>query len=202
MLEVDAGDQGHLDIRDGHLARPERHADGAGGRLRVDQPVQHDRVDAGGRALDPEGAEERDLLAPAFGGPQREGAGDDPEILVAGQRPEEGRALDDGELGQLAVAVGRIEPEAGEADVADRRGNGEPSELEAAAVVGEAAHDPVLDGEQGHGRVEDEAAMQRLHREAAVLAGPDGRVRQRADADVLLVGEIGEHVRQVARRRA
>ena len=178
-----------------------RHADRAGGGFRVDQRVQHDLVDAGRRALDPEGAEERELLAAGLGRAQGEGAGDDPEVLAAGERPEEGRALDDGELGELAVAVGRVEPEAGEADVADGRGHVQAPELEAAAVVGDAAHEPVLDREERHRRVEDEAAMERLDGEAAVLAGPDGRVGQGLDADVLLVGQVREHVRQVARRR-
>ena len=80
-----------------------------------------------------------------LGGLQRQGAGDDAEILAAGERAEEGRALDDGELDRLAVAEGREEPEAGEADVADVRRDVEAAEIETRAVVGEAADEPVLD---------------------------------------------------------
>ena len=84
--------------------------------FRVDQPVQHDGVACRARPLEPEGAEERELLAPRLGRPQGEGARDDAEVLAAGERPEEGRALDDGELDRLAVPEGGDEPEAREAE--------------------------------------------------------------------------------------
>ena len=68
------------------------------------------------------------------------------------------------------------------------------AEFVAAAVVGDAADAPVLDCEQLHRVGEDEAAMERLDDEAAVLAGPDLHRRQRLDGDVPLVGQVREHV--------
>ena len=109
----------------------------------IDQRVHHERVGAGARALDPEGAEERELLAAGLGRPQGQGPRDDAEVLAAGQRPEEARALHERELDRLAARAGQgggEQAKPGEADVADVRRHVEPAELEAAALVGDAAH--------------------------------------------------------------
>ena len=75
--------------------------------LGIDQAVDGDGVAAGARALEPEGPEDRELLAARLGRLQREGPGDDAEILAAREGAEEGGALHDGEVRRLAVAERR-----------------------------------------------------------------------------------------------
>ena len=63
MIEVDARKQGRLHVDDGHVAGPERHAHGAGGRFGIDDAMDRDAVAADGRPLEPERAEDREFLA-------------------------------------------------------------------------------------------------------------------------------------------
>ena len=204
MLESDAREQRGLDVDDRHLAGAEGHAHGAARRFGIDQRVHHERIRAGARALDPEGAEERELLAAGLGRPQGQRPRDEAEALAAGERPEEARALHERELDRLAARLGQgggEQAKPGIGDVAEVRRHVELAELEAAPFIGDPAHALVLDGEQEHRAREDPAAMQRLDHEAAALAGPDLRLRQRPDADILLVIQVRERFRQVGGHR-
>ena len=104
MFEIDAREQRRLHIDDGHVAGPERHADGAGGRFGIEHAVHGDGVAADGRALEPEGAEEREFLASRFGGLAASARARSRRILAARDGAEEGRALDDREIERPAVA--------------------------------------------------------------------------------------------------
>src|SRR4051812_38113218 len=204
MLESDAREKRGLDVDDRHLAGAEGHAHGAARRFRIDQRVHHERIRAGARTLDPEGPEERELLAAGLRRPQGQGPRDEAEALAAGERPEEARALHERELDRLAARAGQgggEQAKPGIGDVAEIRRHVELAELEAAPFIGDPAHALVLDGEQQHRAREYPPAMQRLDHEAAALAGPDLGLRQRADADILLVIQVRERFRQVGGHR-
>ena len=76
-------------------------------------------VAADGRALEPEGAEDREFLASRFRGLQRQRARDRAEILAPGDGAKESRALDDGEIERPAVSDLGDELEARIADIGD-----------------------------------------------------------------------------------
>ena len=91
------------------------------------------------------------------------------------------------------------DPHPGELQVEIGRRRGDAAVIEFGAVEGDAPDDAVLDREQPDRAREDIAAMQRLDRESAILAGPEQAARHRANPGILVIGQVGVAIRQVGR---
>ena len=163
--------------------------------------MDRQRVGRRARLLDPQGAEQRELLALRFAGADRQAARVEAVGLAAREAAEKGRALEDGELAPALVVAGAQHPDAGKADVGEIGRRLQLAEVEGAAVVDQAARLAVLDDVDLHRRGEDEAALQGLERKADLLVAPDRRIGVVVDRQILLGGEIGEGVGQRRARR-
>ena len=163
--------------------------------------MDRQRVGRRARLLDPQGAEQREFLALRLAGADRQAARVEAVGLAAREAAEKGRALEDGELAPALVVAGAQHPDAGEADVGQIDRRLQLAEVEGVAVVDQTARLAVLDDVDLHRRGEDEAAVQRLEREAGLLVVPDRRIGVVMDRQILLGGEIGECVGQRRARR-
>ena len=197
MVQCLAREQRHLDIDEGDVARAQRHPHGAGDALRIEQAVNHQRAHGGARTLDPERPEEGQFLAARLARAQNQRTRHRAEILAARQGAEEGAALEDRDL-EGAFQPGR-DPHARELQVGIARRRCDTPIVELATIEADAAHRAILDREQADGIREDEAAMQRLEREAAILAGPDRGARLHPNPGILIRGQGGVALRQVVR---
>jgi len=168
---------------------------------RIEQRVDRQGVGCRARFLDPQRAEQRELLALPVAGVDRQPARVKAVGLAARQAAEEGRALEDGEFAPALVVAGAQHPDAGKADVGEIDRRLQLAEVEGAAIVDQAARLAVLDDVDQHWRGEDEAAVQGLERETGFLVIPDGGVGVVADRQILLGGEAGEGVGQGRDRR-
>ena len=128
-------------------------------------------------------------------GADREPARGDAEILAAGPRAVEARALEDRHVLEALVRRGQdSEPREAEVAITDRRL--QLAEIIVGQVVDQPSRHPVLDDVDRDRESVDETPVQGLEREADLFVGPDRRARPAADRGVLLEVQPGKLRRQ------
>ncbi len=155
------------------------------------------RARRGARFFDPQRAEEWKFFALVVAGADRQAARVDAIGLAARQAAKECRTLEDRQIPPALAGGPGEHAHAGKAEVRQIGRRLQLAEVVRGAIIDQALRLAILDDVQLHRRGEDETAVQRLEREAALLVVPHRRFRIAPYCRILLESEIGEHVRQV-----
>ena len=187
------------------VAGPEDEAQGAGGARAVQQRVDRQRGGVGGRSLDPEGLEARELLAGrAAHGVDGQAARRQAVLLAAAQRAEVAGAQEDDQL----VLVGRVVQRVvhAKAGVAEARPNSlrlkrwRPKS-QARRVVSQHTRAALVHFVNLHRQHVAAAEVEELQLEGQALLAPDGLFGPVADVAQAVVVQRLQLGRQGRRRR-